>query len=97
MTFNVHTKNFKSIGSFFEVTTCGQRLMVDPDINLESIIRHMREPMVTGKATDLVFNRFPPLVFGKISKLLWYLSHSTAISDILGDSINRLYPPDLAI
>lgn len=71
--------------------------MVNPDINPESIIRHMRETMVTGKATDLVFNRLPPLVFGKIPKLLWYLSHSTAISYNLGDSIDRLNQPDLAI
>lgn len=71
--------------------------MVDPDLNPESNIRHMREPMVTGEATDLVFDGFPPLVVGKISKLLWHLSHSTAISNNFGSSINRLYPPDLAI
>ena len=53
--------------------------------------------MVIGKATDLIFNRFPSLVVNKMPELLWYLSHSTTISNNLGDPINRLNPLDLIV
>lgn len=39
--------------------------MVTPSFNIERF-RNMRESMVIGKTTDLIFNRLPSLVADKI-------------------------------
>ena len=71
--------------------------MVNPNFNVKVCVSHMREPMFMGELADLIFNRFPSLFCGTSPEPPRYLSHSTAISNNIGDSSSRLHRPDIVV